>query len=326
MSVGCEAIDSRKLFSCIVPTLNEKDTINDFIASLYSQDYRPMELLIVDGGSTDGTQNFISQQISTLNDGSFSISLFHEKDFGEISSPANARNIGLNNTIGEYILFIDSDTVFIDNNTISKALSEIGKSDFICIPFKILIDTHLENEISKLLDAGLICIYRKEFIEDTRFIATLGFGEDREFNYRLFKSVTGPIDPLISSVTIGRHFPHTKAELRSQNQWYGRTILKYIKVIFHLDKKDFAYQFLYVLTNILLAALLIAFFMLLFIYPFLSFFSLILIFILVAVRSKFKVKSIYDLLFATWYYLYSAMYFLKGLISSFGLKQKIGRY
>ena len=45
----------KQLVSCIVPVLNEGDTISDFILSLYQQDHRPIELLIIDGESSDET-------------------------------------------------------------------------------------------------------------------------------------------------------------------------------------------------------------------------------------------------------------------------------
>ncbi|MDK2831290.1 MAG: hypothetical protein PWQ75_1042 [Methanolobus sp.] len=321
-----KSVNSNKLFSCIVPTLNEKDTINEFIVSFQSQDYRPMELLVVDGGSIDGTQEIVHKQISALNDSSFTILFFNEKEFGEISSPANARNIGLDNVKGEYVLFIDSDTVFMDSSSISKALSEIGKSDFIVISFEIIIDTLLEKKISRLLDAGVAFVYKRKFIGDVRFTPTLGFGEDREFNYHLFGSVTGPTNALSPSVTIGRHFPHTKKELKSQNQWYGRTISRYILAMFRLHEKDFISQSLYVILNILLVLLPIMCLLFILVNPLLSLSSLLLSFILVVARSRLKLKSIGDLIFGTWYYIYSAFYFTKGFVSSFKLGQKIGRY
>lgn len=314
------------LFSCIVPTLNEEDTISDFITSLHSQTYRPMELLIVDGGSIDDTMEIVNAHASTLNDDSFLIKLFNEKNFGEVSSPANARNIGLDKSNGEYVLFIDSDTVFTDNYIISNVLTEMNTSCFIFIPFEIIVDTSLEKMISKLLDAGVICLYRREFIGDKRFTSHLGFGEDREFNFNLFKSVTHPLGASFASVTVGRHFPHTKNELRSQNKWYGRTIFRYLKVIYHLDPKDFASQCLYILANFFLAISPFILLLSALISPFLFAILSLFLVLLVIARSRFKVKTIEDLIFATWYYVYSGIYFTKGVVSSLYLKEKAGRF
>ncbi|MCK5342149.1 MAG: glycosyltransferase family 2 protein [Candidatus Heimdallarchaeota archaeon] len=195
---------TNQVVSCIVPVLNEGDAISDFISSLHQQDYKPIELIIVDGGSTDDTIDIVNSSIDKLSDESFSIRLFRECDFGEISSPANARNIGLDAAQGEFIFFIDADTCFIDDATISKAVSEMNDHDFVIIYFKPLIDTKLEYYISKTMKLDGIFLYRRKIIENIRFIPTLGFGEDREFNHRLFGCVTSS-KKISSTIFIGRH-------------------------------------------------------------------------------------------------------------------------
>lgn len=312
------------LVSCIVPVLNEKETILDYILSLHNQDYRPIELIIVDGGSVDGTIDIIKKAIDDLNDDCFSIKLFKERDFGTITSPANARNIGLDNAKGEFVFFIDSDTRFINNSTISAAISEMGNKDFIIIDFKPIIDTKLEEKISKIMKCGVL-IFRKKLIDRKRFIPTLGFGEDREFNYRLFGDLSF-FGEVPCSINIGRHYPHTINELRKQNEWYGRTVVRYLMAIYNVDKKEFLSQSIYLIYNILLA-----------IFPFALVISLIISFKLALIFLflffaqttvlffKYRFSTLDDYKFLMWYSLYNGLFFTKGLISNIYRKNIIGR-
>src|SRR5919106_1450184 len=52
---GLHAASRHPLVSIITPVLNRVDTINEALTSVARQTYRPIEHLIVDGGSTDGT-------------------------------------------------------------------------------------------------------------------------------------------------------------------------------------------------------------------------------------------------------------------------------
>ncbi|NJD76127.1 MAG: glycosyltransferase [Candidatus Methanoperedens sp.] len=315
----------RDLVSCIVPVLNEEETILNFILSLHRQDYRPIELIIVDGGSMDDTINIINTSRDDLNDESFSLRFFEEKDFGTIASPANARNIGLDKAEGEFIFFIDSDTCFISNSTISAAITEIGNRDFIIIYFKPIIDTKLEEYISKTIKMDGIILYRKRIIKNIRFNPTLGFGEDREFNFRLFGNLR--FDGQIPcSETIGRHHPHTKTELKRQNEWYGRTIIRYLSAVYPVNKKEFVNQTSYVFYNFFTG--LFPFFLIisLVILPRFAIILLILFTAQILVRFlKYKWNNLDQYVFLIWYSIFNGFFFIKGMILGSYKKNIAGR-
>lgn len=318
---------TNQVVSCIVPVLNEGDAISDFISSLHQQDYRPIELIIVDGGSKDDTIDIVNSSIDKLSDESFSIRLFQECDFGEISSPANARNIGLDASQGEFIFFIDADTCFSDGATISTAVFECGSQNVIFINFETLIDTKLEEHISKTI-RGLngIYVFRSTFIGKTRFIPTLGLGEDREFHHRIF--ATNDCSKInVCTIPIGRHYPHTKYELKKQAEWYGRTIVRYLRTIWPINKKDFIQQMSYVAYNIsmalfplvLLASVVISLKLTFILIVFFSALTLMRFFI-------YRLTAADDFVFLMWYSIYYGFFFTKGLMSNMDNKYIIGRH
>ena len=49
------------LVSVVLPTLNGRRFVAESIASILDQTYRHLELIVVDGGSTDGTREIVAQ-------------------------------------------------------------------------------------------------------------------------------------------------------------------------------------------------------------------------------------------------------------------------
>ncbi len=315
------------LVSCIIAVLNEEYLIRHIIDSIHMQDYRPLEAIIVDGGSKDATINIIKDKMAELNDANFTIKLYHEKDFGELRSPANARNIAIDSCKGVYVIFLDVDIYFIDSSTITSAIKEIDQtSRFILFKSKPLIDTELERQIAcdKYGINSAIC-YRQYVLENIRFNPELGFGEDMELWNRIGNKNPGMYQ--VCSVSLGRHYPHTKMELKNQNKWYGRTIFKYLKVAYHQNKQDFLKQILYICYNIgmfLYPLFLIASF---FILPLFSAILISMFLILIIIRYiRSPIKELSRIKFLVWYQFFSAFYFTIGLILSINNKQKnIGR-
>jgi glycosyltransferase involved in cell wall biosynthesis len=95
------------LVSVIVPTYNRAKFINRCLESVASQSYRPIELIVVDDGSTDSTSELV-RDFSRRGDGTSFVVRYITQD--NAGAPA-ARNRGLIECNGEFIQFLDSDDV-----------------------------------------------------------------------------------------------------------------------------------------------------------------------------------------------------------------------
>ncbi len=84
----------------ILPVLNGAETLGDTLAALGSQVGAPkqVEVLVIDNGSTDGTQEIVRK---------FPVTLLHEPMRG----PSRARNCGLKAATGEILVCLDADTL-----------------------------------------------------------------------------------------------------------------------------------------------------------------------------------------------------------------------
>ena len=96
------------LASIIIPTFNRASLLDEALASAQGQTYRPIEILVVDDGSTDDTPAVLGRwQEKLRGDPAISFRTFRQANSG----PSAALNLGLIESTGEFIQFLDSDDI-----------------------------------------------------------------------------------------------------------------------------------------------------------------------------------------------------------------------
>ena len=120
----------RPLVSIIVPVYNVERYLNRCIKSIITQEYKELEIILVDDGSLDGCPLLCDKWAEQDK----RIRVVHQANSG-LSA---ARNTGLEMMSGEYIAFVDSDD-YLDSRYVDSMLSAIisGKANMaicsICI-------------------------------------------------------------------------------------------------------------------------------------------------------------------------------------------------
>ena len=94
----------KPLISVIVPVYNSGQYLDRCIESILRQDYHPIEIIIVDDGSSDNATPSICDEFVNKSD---MIHVYHKDNGGS----ASARNFGLKKARGSYIGFVDSDDI-----------------------------------------------------------------------------------------------------------------------------------------------------------------------------------------------------------------------
>ena len=92
--------------SVIIPVFNRDKFIVDTLMNLKEQNYRPLEIILIDDASTDKTVNKIEKFIENNSEKEFKIFLYSNKTN---KGACFCRNHGLHNSTGKYIQFLDSD-------------------------------------------------------------------------------------------------------------------------------------------------------------------------------------------------------------------------
>ena len=102
------------LVSIIMPCHNAEKTIKEAIDSVMEQIYTSWELIVIDDCSTDSSVEIIS----TFSEKDSRIKLFHtDKSVGK---PYYPRNLGISNSNGRYIAFLDSDDIWLPTKLMNQ--------------------------------------------------------------------------------------------------------------------------------------------------------------------------------------------------------------
>lgn len=133
---------SNPLVSVIIPAYNVEKVIVDALDSVYAQTYRPIEVIVIDDGSTDNSSEIINnykKSISKLGrDGD--LLYIRQKNSG----PSRARNTGINAATGECIAFLDADDLWMDDK-LDKQMQLFRKDSKIDIVFCNVMTTKVKN-------------------------------------------------------------------------------------------------------------------------------------------------------------------------------------
>lgn len=108
------------LISVIIPIYKVEKYLKKCVDSVLGQSYKNLEIILVDDGSPDSCPK-ICDEYSIMDD---RIKVIHKKNGGL----SDARNAGLDASIGEYIVFVDSDD-FIDSKMIESLFEAAVDSD-----------------------------------------------------------------------------------------------------------------------------------------------------------------------------------------------------
>jgi len=147
--------------SVVIPTFNSADILPEVLDSVLVQTYPRVEILLVDDGSTDGTA-------SVAADYGNRIRYFHQENWGGPSSP---RNVGIQNALGEFVSFFDSDDL-MKPGKLARAMEVFHKNpaiDFTFSNFQGVDEKYQLYRDDYLLD------YR-EFRRDLEWEKGNGFG------------------------------------------------------------------------------------------------------------------------------------------------------
>lgn len=192
--------------SVIIPIYNAEKQLDECIKSIIRQTHTHIELLLIDDGSKDHSAEICDHYASE----DARIIVYHIPNAGV----ANARNLGLNVATGEYIVFADSDDIYMDE-FIEKSLVAIKHVDYVSWAFETFnskkklgkIDylsdfddtISIEDYLQRMLQyqAGAYWganwgkFYKKSIIDNNniRFESNVLFAEDFRFNLEYLKYV-----------------------------------------------------------------------------------------------------------------------------------------
>jgi glycosyltransferase involved in cell wall biosynthesis len=102
--------------SVIIPTFRRAHMVERALDSVRSQSYKPIEVLVIDDGSDDGTAATVQQWAKTHGHDDFRVRFLEQEHRGA----PRARNTGLAHCTGEFIQYLDSDDTLCPDKFIKE--------------------------------------------------------------------------------------------------------------------------------------------------------------------------------------------------------------
>lgn len=189
------------LISVIVPVYNVEMYISECIESILNQSHSFIQLILVDDGSTDKSLEICK----TYAKKDERILLLHQKNKGV----SYARNVGIDNAIGDFIGFVDSDDT-IDSTMYEEMLNKLLEyNSDMCVSTQVYYNDEIlktaninKNTVTKLEAMRELlhfnfptslwsCLYKKEVIKDNHLNINIHYWEDYEYQLRVIDKVTG---------------------------------------------------------------------------------------------------------------------------------------
>lgn len=197
---NANTMQREKSITVIIPTFNRRDFIVDAVKSILIQDIDDLEIMIVDDGSTDGTQDVLKPYMNVIR--------YIYQDNRGVSA---ARNRGVQESRGELLAFLDSDDLWSPGklkpriDQISSLLSEEvlsfrGVEWFVdreedrvflkqcrsvkwpcCDSSGYVKDPVLDVAEGRYLHLGTMLCRKKSFLEVGLFDESLCMGEDEDW-------------------------------------------------------------------------------------------------------------------------------------------------
>jgi glycosyltransferase involved in cell wall biosynthesis len=188
-----------KKVSIIIPVFNTAEYLAECLDSVLNQTYNNVEIILVDDGSTDGSENICDSYANKDQ----RVCVFHKKNEG-VSA---ARNFGIQKSTGAYLAFFDSDDTILPNMIedlmnlyslyevdIVKSSCFVGWKDTTGKALLFSRDDALNDLFTlrlKVHPSMCLGIYRKELFDNNAFPDNIHFFEDYAVLCNLVKKSKG---------------------------------------------------------------------------------------------------------------------------------------
>lgn len=226
------------LISIIIPAYNVDKYIGKCIQSCVDQTYKNLEVIVVDDGSTDRTGDLLLQ----LSMQDSRIQVYRQINQGVVA----ARNKGITESKGEYVLFVDGDD-YLDKSAVELLISNLLDANADIAIGGISYDkdgkiTPLKNSLSSEIDNKSVTIallngtmqtslcaklFRRSLLQDVEFV-NLKVGEDA---YALFQIVDKATACVLVDFPVYFYVMHSLSVMHNPNKERVKSLLEFIVLV-----------------------------------------------------------------------------------------------
>ena len=194
--------------SVVTINLNNKTELESTVKSVILQDYKGIQYVIIDGGSTDGSIDVINKYSA----------YFHKIVIGQDRGIYDGMNIGIDQCDGDFLIFLNAGDCLLKNTTISEIVKKIdnkskayfarvknfdGHRSWLFPDKKITIDNYMDW-IKRYEPNHQGILFPKEFYKKNRYNLDYKISSDADYKLKLLKQCDLQfIDEIIVTFSIG---------------------------------------------------------------------------------------------------------------------------
>lgn len=196
------------LISVVVTCYNHEKYIEQCLRSIYNQTYRNIELIVLDDGSTDNSNEIIQE---VLKDSPFVTKFESHENVGVVKN----RNMGLSLINGDYLLFVDSDN-YLDMDYIEQLYSKLIETNA-DIAYCDLFNPEKEEFYLKSREFDLTDFLNASFIDNCSLIRRNSIGNaryDENLNRKKLEDYDFLLNLIIDNGAKAVYQPNTKLNYR----------------------------------------------------------------------------------------------------------------
>ncbi|MGN0347048.1 MAG: glycosyltransferase family 2 protein [Lachnospiraceae bacterium] len=130
----------KNLVSIVIPIYNVEKYLDACLTSVARQTYRPLEVILVDDGSVDGSAGIATRYVRE-----YSFFSLYTRENGGLSA---ARNTGMEHATGKYIYFLDSDD-YLEETAIETLVNEATEKNADVVKFQAFEFTDGQEEVEQ---------------------------------------------------------------------------------------------------------------------------------------------------------------------------------
>jgi len=243
---------SQPFFSIVAPAYNVEGTIRTALLSVLNQSFDDLELIVVDDSSPDAS-GAIADEVAKADS---RVTVIHSANNQGLGM---ARNLGMQNARGAYVLFLDTDDWFEDDAlaTIHSRIEETNHPELVIFDYaraywwggreRNVTGGHLKQgsdqpwtltehpELLEVLNVAWNKAYSQEFLKRTGLVFPEGLYEDIPFTFpALMEAHT---IATVDFVAVGYRQSRGGSILRSSSAKHADVVQQWVRLMNYIDER-----------------------------------------------------------------------------------------